>query len=291
MPNIVVRLQSGGKSFEARTDEHGAYAFDRLPPGKYTASAELPPNLVLGRLILGDSPPPFDLPRRSCLENDLYALPTGRIAGTVIGPDEKPVHVASVSLYRADRYEEAASGTYGYQGPRGPKDEKWRPFEFDRLPAGDYILVFNYSDSVLRDTPFHRAFYPRAAKVENAQVIHLANGQQITNADIHVGEAAALREITVRIVWSGREPTGWVPVSIVAEGRGTRTWHAEPHKEDPHTYTLALWQSAQYSIQATTPCRTGGAKEAKTNAVAVDGSDPSVSEITLTFDNGWCGGK
>ena len=40
-----------------------------------------------------------------------------------------------------------------------------------------------------------------------------------------------------------------------------------------------------YSIQATAPCRTSGT-EARTNTVAVSGSDSSVSEITLTFDKG-----
>ena len=48
MPNVVIRLESGGKSFEARTDALGVYAFDRLPPGKYTVSAKLPPTSCSG---------------------------------------------------------------------------------------------------------------------------------------------------------------------------------------------------------------------------------------------------
>jgi hypothetical protein len=246
---------------------------------------------VLGQLILGDPPPPFDLPLRSCFDDDLYALPTGRIAGTVIGPDDKPVHVASVNLYRADESGEGKPGLLGYQGGRGPHDENWEPFPFDHLPAGNYILVFNYSDSVEQATPFHRTFYPGATKPEDTQIIHLATGQQITNADIHVCEAAARREITVRIAWSAKEPTGWVPVSILAKGRGTRTRLAEHKHDDPHTYKLALWQSERYSIQATTPCHAGGEKEATTNTVVVDGKDFSVSEITLTFDKDWCSDK
>src|ERR1017187_927559 len=73
LSNIVVRLQSEGKSFETRTDDNGVYAFDRLPPGKYHVSADLPPNLLLGQIILEDPVPPFDLPPRSCFDNDLYA--------------------------------------------------------------------------------------------------------------------------------------------------------------------------------------------------------------------------
>jgi len=287
LPNVVVKLQSKGKSFKTTTDEHGVYAFEHLPKGTYQTSAELPPNLQVGQTILMGPVPPFELPRGMCYENDIDALPTGRIAGTVIGPDGKPVHVASVGLYRADQHREGEPQMQGYQGPHGPHDEEWKSFEFDRLAAGDYILVFNYSDQVERDTPFHRTFYPRSSKVQDAQTIHLSDGQQITNADIHVGNAAAVREITVRIAWSGREPTAWVPVSIVAQGPGTQTWLAKPQR-DPFTYTLALWQGVRYSIQATTPCRTAGSREAKTNTVAADGGDSSISEIILTFDKEWC---
>jgi hypothetical protein len=287
--NTVVRLHNGTRSFEAKTDEQGAYAFEELEGGNYQVSADLPSNMEIAGL-LGTPAEPFDLPSHTSLEHDILVFPTGRIAGTVIGPGDKPLHATSVNLYRADYYQQGNEGVYGYQGPHGPHDENWRPFEFDHLPAGDYLLVFNYADSVERDTPFHRTFYPHAAKVEDAQVIHLAAGQQITNADIHVGEAAALREITVRVAWSSKEPTGFVPVSIVAEAPGTRTWFAEPKKDDPYTYTLALWQSVHYSIQATARCRTSGT-EARTNPVAVNGGDSSVSEITLTFDEGWCADK
>jgi len=230
--NTVVRLHNGRRSFEARTDEQGAYSFEQLGGGNYRVSADLPPNMEIAGL-LGSPPEPFDLPSHTSLEHDILVFPTGRIAGTVIGPGDKPLHATSVSLYRADYYQQGKAGVYGYQGPHGPHEENWRPFEFDHLPAGDYILVFNYADFVERDAPFHRTFYPHAAKVEDAQIIHLAAGQQITNADIHVGEAAALREITVRVAWSGKGPTGWVPVRIVAEGPGTRTWLAEPKKTIP----------------------------------------------------------
>lgn len=180
---------------------------------------------------------------------------------------------------------------YGFQGVRGRLDEDWKPFQFNHLPPGDYILVFNYLDNVQPSIPFHRTFYPHAAKVEGSQIIHLSAGQQITDADIHVGAAAALRVITVRIVWTGREPDGWLPVSIAAGGRGTQTWAATPNKDDPHAYTLALWQGERYSIQATAHCRTGAAREAKTDTVDVDGSDASISQITLAFPQGWCAGQ
>ena len=292
LPNVVVRLRRGTRSFETRTDERGAYAFEQLPKGNYQVSAVLPPNLEIAGLLGTEPVKPFDLPSNSSLEYDILAFPTGRITGRVIGPDGQPLYATRVDLYRPDQYTEGERGLfpYGYQGPQPPLNE-WVPFKFDHLSPGNYILVFNYADEAEPDEPFHRTFYPHAARLEDAQVIHLSRGQQIANADIHVGNASPTRPITVRIAWSGRKPEEYSPAHVIAEASGgTRSWPSSgpwSPGHDPDTYTLNLWQSAQYSIRATASCR-ARAREAKTNIVAVDGGDPSVSEITLTFDKGDC---
>jgi hypothetical protein len=286
LPNVVVRLRRGTRSFETKTDERGAYAFEQLPKGNYQVSADLPPHLEIAGLLGTEPVKPFDLPSNSSFEYDILAYPTGLITGRVIGPDGQPLYATRVDLYRLDQYTEGERGIYGYQGPQPPLNE-WVPFKFDHLSAGNYILVFNYADEAEPDEPFHRTFYPHAARLEDAQVIHLSRGQQIANADIHVGNASPTRPITVRIAWSGRKPEEYSPALVIAEaGGGTQTWRFVGH--DPDTYTLNLWQSAQYSIRATASCRARIRREAKTNIVVVDGGDPSVSEITLTFDKGDC---
>ena len=109
----------------------------------------------------------------------------------------KPVGVASVSLYHTDKRRESGPEMHAYQGPHGPHDREWKPFEFDHLTEGDYIMVFNAADFAEPETPFHRTYFPQAAKLQGAQVIHVLAGQEITNADIHLGSPAAVREITV----------------------------------------------------------------------------------------------
>jgi len=49
LANVVVRaVGHHGARFSAITDEHGAYAFATLPPGKYRIEADLPSGLLLG---------------------------------------------------------------------------------------------------------------------------------------------------------------------------------------------------------------------------------------------------
>ena len=117
--NTLIRLRSGHRSFETKTDVHGVYAFNRLPPGTWQVSADLPPNLELAELIGPDAARPFELPRRSCFEHDFYALPTGRISGRVIGPDGTPLRT-DVDLYRAGQYSEGARGMLNLHGHLDP---------------------------------------------------------------------------------------------------------------------------------------------------------------------------
>jgi hypothetical protein len=284
LANILVRVQSDGKSFEASTDKFGAYAFDRLPPGKYQVSADLPPGMVLGTRFGHDPLEPFELLRRSCFENDLYALPAGRITGRVIGPDGRPLPFARVDLYRADRYQEGKAGLLGLQGETRAL-EGWKPFDFYHLPPGDYVLVFNPVNKEDPNAPFPMTFYPQATNLESSQIIHLFGGQQVSNADIHVSDPLPTRPVTLRLVWGSERPQDYYPPQVIVKAsRG-----AEPFaiKNGPDAYTLKLLLNSQYTIHAEAICQQGttGKVEGEVN---LDGSSQSVSEVTLKFDRGGC---
>jgi hypothetical protein len=83
MPGVVVRMRSGIKSFQTRTDEQGVYAFERLPAGKYEVSADLPPTWLIEALFGRTAS--FELPRHCCYEYDIFAVSTGWITGRVNG--------------------------------------------------------------------------------------------------------------------------------------------------------------------------------------------------------------
>jgi hypothetical protein len=285
LPHILVRLQSDKNSFERRTDEYGVYAFPRLPPGKYQVSADLPPNMVLGEPLVNHPVPPFELPRRSCFENDLYALPTGRITGRVIGPDGNQLRSASAELYSVSRYREGKPGLQEFQG-EGMPSEKWKPFEFYHLPAGDYVLVFNSANKEDPDAPFPRTFYPHASDLESSQVIHLAEGQQVSNADIQVSNPLPTREVTLRLAWNGRRAKDFCPPQVIVEA--SKGMDPYPFQDGEDTYSLHLLLNARYTIHAEAFCQLGTTGKAETGVATIDGSDQSVSEATLTFDKREC---
>jgi hypothetical protein len=283
LPNVLVRLQSKGKPFETRTDAYGAFAFNRLPPGAYQVSADLPPNFVLGDLLgYGDDPaPPLELPRRTCFDNDFYAYPTARIAGKVLGPDRRPLAFAGVSLYRASRYKQGARGLSNWRGAKGGKT-----FEFTHLPAGDYVLVFNPEDKEDPNQPFPVTFYPQATNLESSRPIHLSDGQQILDADIRVSNPLPTRKVTIRLDWDGRMPQDYYRAQVIAKAsRGAEPF---PIEDGQDTYTLNLLLGARYTIHVEALCKFGTTGKAETPEVPIDGGNVSLSDVTLKFDTGAC---
>jgi len=285
LPNILVSLRSDKKSFETRTDQQGAYAFRSVPPGKYQVYAELSPDLALADVIGNDPIKPFELPHRCCFENNLYALPSGWISGEVIGPDGKPLRLAVVYLYPASRFKQGKQGSYSLQGQGRPLAE-WKPFEFYHLPGDDYVLVINPKNQDNPDAPFPTTFYPHSTNVEGAQVIHLADGQQFPGADIHVSNPLPTRLLAVRLLWGSRQPQDfYAPQVIVKSSSGTDPF---PQETGQYDYTITMLLSARYTIHAEAFCKIGTNGKAETDDATVDGSDLSVSEVSLKFAKGGC---
>jgi hypothetical protein len=262
LANVTVRLRSGTKSYETKTDRFGAYAFQTLPPGTYDVSADLPSNLEQGKTY-GYPALTFELPPRSSWEQNVYAFPKGRILGRVGGPDGKQLRSASVELHYAKQYQEGKPGAYAYQG-EWRTGEEWRPFEYQHLPAGDYVVVFTGAQQENPDAPFQRT----------TRLIHLDDGQQIMNADIQLSDPRPTRKITVRLRGPVSETDDhYPPMVVVTASAGIPP---QPFPDGEGTYTLNLLLNTEYAIHGEAFCRTKG--KLVTNSATVNGSDLSVSE-------------
>jgi hypothetical protein len=283
MPSITVHLQSRGRTFTAATNAAGAFAFDGLPTGTYTVSADLPKGLRLGQEILDDPLPPIEVESGTCNEYDVTAVPATRISGRVIGPDGVPRASTAVFLFRVNEYKDGVSGAYAYQGDG-------KPFEYTRLAPGDYILQFGGGpDRIAPDNPFPPTFYRHASDARTATVIHLAAGQEILDADIHLPAAIPTRTIEVVLNWNGRRRADYQPPSIKAEPDETSSpyWRGI----QPDRYAVTVRHDRTYRLYASAPCWSSVRGSATSDTVTISGTDESVSHVTLTFPPGSCDGK
>ncbi|HYL68343.1 MAG TPA: hypothetical protein VEX69_04190 [Candidatus Limnocylindria bacterium] len=295
LPHIKLKLRSKDDRFATSTGPDGVYTFYDVHAGEYIYTADLPARFEFTQKTLHGGLPPFRIPNGACFEYNVNALPTGKIRGSVVGPDKKPLTIASVELYRADRYDDSQPGLWGFQGSKGI-------FEFDHIGPGEYILVFNRMNRMDPNSPYPRSFYPGTPDRSEAKFIKLKDGQQLLKADLHVKDGYPTRPLRVQLKWPDGRPPGEVTVMAKAE----QGENPAAQKLADGVYQFTLLESAQYSISAWEDLdphraplrrRTGnrtagndGADEecvapARLDAapVAVAGSDADTKEITLVF--------
>ena len=295
LPHIKLKLRSKDDRFATSTGPDGVYTFYNVHAGEYIYTADLPARFEFTQKTLHGGLPPFRIPNGACFEYNVNALPTGKIRGSVLGPDKKPLPLASVELYRADRYKDSEPGLWGFQGLKGV-------FEFDHIGPGEYILVFNRLNRMDPNSPYPRSFYPGTPDRNEARFIKLKDGQQLLKADLHVKDGYPTRPLRVQLKWPNGRPPGEITVMAKAE----QGENPAAQKIAEGVYQFTLLEAAQYTITAWedldpqhAPLRhragnrtsgTDGADEectapARLEAppVTVSGSDTDAKEITLVL--------
>lgn len=289
LPHIKLKLRSKDDRFATSTGPDGVYSFYDVHAGEYHFSASLPARMELTEKTLPGALPPIKIPNGACFEYNVDALPLGKIRGSVLGPDEKPLNLASVELYRADRFKDTEPGLWGFQGSKGE-------FEFDHVGPGEYILVFNRTNRKDPNSPFPRTFYPGVSEQNETAVITLKDGEQLLKANIQVNNGYPTHKIRAELKWKDGRPPG--EVTIMAKASEGENPAAQRIAEGVYDFTLL--QSAHYTISAwedLDPQRLSQrhGKEACTiparieaEPAAVDGADTETTEITLTFPSASC---
>jgi hypothetical protein len=100
------------------------------------------------------------------------------------------------------------------------------------------VLVFNRRDQADPDGPFPRTFYPSAPDRSSAQIIHIEDGQQTMNADIHLRRVSMpTRKVTIHLHWVGGKPQDYYAPEVIVEiSEGVRPY---PYKISDGTYSLS----------------------------------------------------
>jgi hypothetical protein len=289
LPHIKLKLRSKFDRFATSTGPDGVYSFYDVHSGEYHFSASLPARMELSERTLPGALPPFKIPNGACYEYNVDALPLGKIRGAVLGPEGKPLKVASVELYRAEKYKDSEPGLWGFQGTKGE-------FEFDHVGPGDYILVFNRANRKDPNSPFPRAFYPGVANQSESNVITLKDGEQLLKANIQLDDGYPIRKIRVQLKWQDGRPPGEVTIMAKAD----QGENPAAQKIGEGIYDFTLLQSSHYTISAwedldpqhlsqrrgketcTIPARIDA------DSASVDGADTETNEATLTFPSTAC---
>jgi hypothetical protein len=300
LPHIKLKLRSKDDRFATSTGPDGVYTFYDVHAGEYIYTADLPARFEFTQKTLKGGLPPFRIPNGACFEYNVNALPTGKIRGSVLGPDKKPLRIASVELYRADRYNDSQPGLWSFQDSKGI-------FEFDHIGPGEYVAVFNRMNRLDPNSPFPRFFYPGTPEQGEAKFIKLKDGQQLQKVDIHVKDGYPTRALRVELKWPDGRPPGDVTIMAQAD----KGENPAAHKIAEGAYQFSLLESAHYTISAwedLDPQRAPSRRRKSSASVAddpaaeecaaparleappivVDGADGDTKEIALVFATPEC---
>jgi hypothetical protein len=295
LAHVSIHLRSRWDRFETGTNGQGVYSLYDVHPGTYRFSAHVSRRLELTAHNSADGLQPFKLVAGACYEYDVDALPTGQIRGSVIGPNGKPLPLASVELYRAGSYSNDRPGLWSFQGSQGV-------FDYNHIGPGRYILVFNRANGLNPNSPFPRTFYPGVAELSEAKPIVIREGQRLLNLKLKLSNGVPTRRLRVRVKWAGPRPRGTVTVMAKAE-RGD---NPAAQRIAPDIYEFSLLDSARYTISAWQdlvpqrivgrgPVRRGGSSicaapaRVEASPVTVKPTGAPLEQITLTFPKIGCG--
>jgi hypothetical protein len=283
LPKISLKLRSKDDRFETSTGPNGIYSFYDVHAGTYQFTANLPVKMQLTQKTLTGGLPPFKIPNGACYEYDVDALPTGQIRGSVLGPDGKPLGLASVEIYRAGQYKDSQPGLWSFQGAKGE-------FQFDHIGPGEYVIVYNRLDRLDPNSPFPRTFYPGTHELEEAMPIRVKDGQQISKIKLTVQGGLPTRTVRVHVKWVADKPAGTVTVmakAAMGNNPSSRQMGDDLYQFTMLTtdqYTISAWEDLKPragNAGANASCSPPARIDADT--AQVDGADDSVKEITLTF--------
>jgi hypothetical protein len=284
LSHVALRLRSKFDRFSTATDSNGVYSFYDVHAGNYALTANLPASLELTQRTVNGALPPVRIPGGACYEFNIVGLPTGRIRGSVLGADGKPLHLASVELYRSDQYSDARPGLWTFQGEKGT-------FEFTHIGPGEYILVFNRLDRMDPNTPYPRTFYPSAKDASETKLIRVKDGQDVQKVNIKLAEAYPTRKIRVQLKWTD----GRIPGDVYALAKADQGDNPAAQVIGDGEYEFTLLKSANYVFTAGEDPDPGhpGSHAGKgdcgvpahidTPPVTVSGADEDTKNIVLKF--------
>jgi protocatechuate 3,4-dioxygenase beta subunit len=204
IPRVVVKLET--KTAEpsdavAWTDDRGAFAFSRVPPGQYSLSAHRDGYEMthLGAARREEPPEVLSLASGEDRRVTLRMRPAGSISGTVTDAGGDPLAGVNLSLLVAgySRRQPHYSRLYGAQ-----TDGRGR-YRIGGLPAGKYVLMANAQwqqpapmPEVVRgqapeETRYAPLFYPNADRLAVATPIVLAPGKNLEGFDFQLAPQPA----------------------------------------------------------------------------------------------------
>jgi hypothetical protein len=243
---LKILLRGGGKTFEARTDEHGVYEIYDVPAGKYTLEPEIPRGWKVGSFWLGYSASfagddeehapkriPIVVEEKKHAALDILFEIDNAVAGKVFDPQGRPRDGVCLQLL-------PARGEVPKSYYKGTCTENGGRFRIDEIPPGDYVLVINREGKVTSGEPFGTVYYPNAGTREEATVFHVGLGDFVENLEFRIARVEETVTVEGLFLYSDGRPVADEVVEFRAEKNGEEEADSRTRTDARGRFTLEI---------------------------------------------------
>lgn len=200
-PGIVVGartqdyFQQAPPSYKATTDQDGFYRITDVPPGNYHVSPMAPAYVSSDRSALRDRGKLLLLAEGENVEGIDFSLERGGvITGRVTDADGRPVVEERLALVPADLVVQPGQ-RFASVVPNSFQTDDRGVYRIYGIPEGRYKLSIgqgdenNYTVGPPGRIPYKRTYYPEAENPNDARVIEVTEGGEVSDVDIRVGRS------------------------------------------------------------------------------------------------------
>jgi hypothetical protein len=201
----------GGREFvdhcfyKATTDAEGRYQISGLPAGQYIISTDAPAYLPQSRVLGSDASTKITLDEGEAREKIDFALIRGGvITGRVTDEDGRPQvgrYVRLIELVGRDQIREVGDMRAGVTALETDDRGIYRIFG---LRAGRYIVLAggenDYLRGAIRSRETQLTYHPDVVRQEEAKVIEVREGEEVTGVDIRLRNPGATFAASGRVI-------------------------------------------------------------------------------------------
>ncbi len=197
--SIVLRPRQPGNPLAAVTGDDGRFLITRIPPGKYSLSAQCDGYVAAtaGRIGAVRMPPILEIDAGRDLSNFTFRLrPWAVVSGKITFEDGQPAMNVAVQLYREYRNQ----GRHGYAVEGQGRTNDLGEYRVPGLLGGPYYVAALYQralpanaelspplDAAGKEAPeegYTATFYPSVHKLSEALAVTVGGAQELTGLDI-----------------------------------------------------------------------------------------------------------